>query len=659
MKKMKRKKLVEIIIACALVAAVAIALAILRPWEGPAFAQTYTLTTAVNPPGTGLISPGGHQYESGVQVTVTASPASGYAFDHWSGSTSDTSPTISITMDHDYSITANFVAASVDRFYLTISSTQGGSATTPGEGMFAYSFGTAVNLVATPANGYHFVNWTGDVGTVGNVNGASTTITMNGDYSVTANFAVIPPGQYGLTISSSAGGSVTTPGEGTFTRDAGTVVNLVASPASGYRFVNWTGDVGTVGNVNGASTTIIMNGDHSVTANFAAISPGQYSLTISSSAGGSVTTPGEGTFTRDAGTVVNLVANPASGYHFVNWTGDVGAIADMNDASTTIIMSGDYVITADFASSLSITVTSPNGGENWNTGSVQTITWTSSGITGGVCIDISRDGGSSWSEIITNTANDDSQSWTVAGPATTRARIRVRSTLDGSIWDMSNGNFAIGLLSPDFSANTYNYKEVDKVFATVGDVLTFTIHYGNRGNMGATGVVITDVVDTNLRDVTPQDGGSYDAETRAITWNIGAVAVNAGGTVHFTAVVSPLCSDTTVYNSATIDSDQTAPEDTPTIMILVTVDVWIGLTLDVNPSPTTVGQVTNFIATVSGPAPSYSWSWTVDGTEVATTQNASYAFTSAGVYEVCVSVTDCGGNTNARSCHYVTVNPPS
>ena len=120
---MKRKKLLEIIIACALVAAVAIPLAVLRPWEGPAFARTYTLTTAVNPPGTGLISPGGHQYESGVQVTVTASPASGYAFDHWSGSTSDTSPTISITMDHDYSITANFVAASVDRFYLTISST--------------------------------------------------------------------------------------------------------------------------------------------------------------------------------------------------------------------------------------------------------------------------------------------------------------------------------------------------------------------------------------------------------------------------------------------------------------------------------------------------------------------------------------------------------
>jgi len=576
---MNRKKLVGIIIACAVVAAVAIVLGILRPWEGLASAKTYTLTTAVNPSGTGLVSPSGRQYESGVQVTITASPAGGYTFDHWSGSASDTSPTISITMDHDYSVTANFVAASVDRYDLTISSTQGGSVTTPGEGMFSYSFGMVVNLVATPASGYQFVDWTGDVGTVGNVNGASTTITMNGDYSITANFAVIPPIQYGLTISSSAGGAVTTPGEGTFTRDAGMAVNLVASPASGY--------------------------------------------------------------------------------HFVNWTGDVGTIADVNDASTTIIMSGDCTITANFASLPSVTVTSPNGGENWNTGSIQTITWTSSGITGDVCIDISRDGGSSWSDIITNTANDDSQSWTVAGPATTQARIRVRSISDGSTWDMSNDNFIIGLLSPDFSVNTDNYKEVSKMFAVVGDVLTFTIHYGNTGNMDATGVVITDVVDTNLRDVTPQDGGSYDAETRAITWNIGAVAVNAGGTVHFTAVVPPLCNDTIVYNSATIDSDQTAPEDTPTIMIWVMIDVWIGMTSDVSPNPTTVGQVTNFIATVSGPAPSYSWSWTVDGTEVATTQNASYTFTSAGVYDVCVTVTDCGGNANAHSCHYVTVNPPS
>jgi len=74
----------------------------------------------------------------------------------------------------------------------------------------------------------------------------------------------------------------------------------------------------------------------------------QYTLTISSTSGGSVTTPGEGTFEYDAGTVVSLVATPATGYGFVNWSGDVGTIANVNDAETTITMEGDYEITARF-----------------------------------------------------------------------------------------------------------------------------------------------------------------------------------------------------------------------------------------------------------------------------------------------------------------------
>jgi len=74
-----------------------------------------------------------------------------------------------------------------------------------------------------------------------------------------------------------------------------------------------------------------------------------YDLTVSSTAGGSVTTPGEGTFAYDAGTVVSLNATPDAGYHFVNWTGDVGTIADVNAAATNITMNSNYEITANFA----------------------------------------------------------------------------------------------------------------------------------------------------------------------------------------------------------------------------------------------------------------------------------------------------------------------
>jgi len=152
-------------------------------------------------------------------------------------------------------------------YHLTISSTAGGLATAPGEGIFAYCESEVVNLVAEAGSGYSFGNWTGDVGTIADANDATTTITMNGDYFITANFEQVTP-QFDLTISSTAGGTVTAPGEGTFTYDQGTGVNLVAEAEEGYRFVNWTGDVDAIAHVDAASTNITINDDYSITANF-------------------------------------------------------------------------------------------------------------------------------------------------------------------------------------------------------------------------------------------------------------------------------------------------------------------------------------------------------------------------------------------------------
>jgi uncharacterized repeat protein (TIGR02543 family) len=232
----------------------------------------------------------------------------------------------------------------VTEYDLTIGSTEGGSVTTPGEGRNTYCAeqGDKVNLVATPDPGYRFVKWTGDVDTIADVDDATTTIVVNDDYSVTANFAK----PHNITISSTEGGSVTAPGEGTRAYDEGTVLDLVATPDAGYHFVKWTGNVGTIANVNAATTTITINDDYSITANFVR----QYNLTTSSTQGGSVTTPGEGTYTYDKGEVVNLVATPDVCYRFVNWIGDVGAIADVNAASTTITMNDDYSIIAKFVS---------------------------------------------------------------------------------------------------------------------------------------------------------------------------------------------------------------------------------------------------------------------------------------------------------------------
>jgi uncharacterized repeat protein (TIGR02543 family) len=74
----------------------------------------------------------------------------------------------------------------------------------------------------------------------------------------------------------------------------------------------------------------------------------EYVLAISSTAGGSVTTPDEGIFTYDEGEVVNLVAVADEGYVFDGWIGDISTIADDKNPTTTITMNADYIITANF-----------------------------------------------------------------------------------------------------------------------------------------------------------------------------------------------------------------------------------------------------------------------------------------------------------------------
>ncbi|MCP4213353.1 MAG: hypothetical protein GY765_01795, partial [bacterium] len=91
----------------------------------------------------------------------------------------------------------------------------------------------------------------------------------------------------------------------------------------------------------------------------------------------------------------------------------------------------------------SITVTSPNGGENWAVASSQSITWTSTGTVGNVKIEISVDSGGSWSNLISTTTNDGGYSWTVPDSASTNCLIRISET-DGSPTDTGDAVFTIG-----------------------------------------------------------------------------------------------------------------------------------------------------------------------------------------------------------------------
>lgn len=89
-----------------------------------------------------------------------------------------------------------------------------------------------------------------------------------------------------------------------------------------------------------------------------------------------------------------------------------------------------------------LTVTSPNGGEVWTAGSTRTVTWTSTSLGGQVDIELSRDGGATWTTVVANTANDGTQALILPGPPTSQALIRVRS-IHVAVGDSSNAAFTV------------------------------------------------------------------------------------------------------------------------------------------------------------------------------------------------------------------------
>ena len=221
-------------------------------------AQQYTLTMAVAGNGTTTPSVGMHTYDKNTVVTLTATPDAGWLFDRWSGDVTGSANPTTITMNANKSVTAHFVQAPPQQYTLTMA-VDGNGSTTPAVGDHTYDEGAVVPLTATPDAGWVFDRWSGDV--TGSTN--PTTITMSTNKSVTAHFLQAPPTQYALTVAV-VGNGTTNPSVGTHTYDENTVVTLTATPAAGWQFDRWSGDL--TGSTN--PTSITMNENKSVKATF-------------------------------------------------------------------------------------------------------------------------------------------------------------------------------------------------------------------------------------------------------------------------------------------------------------------------------------------------------------------------------------------------------
>jgi uncharacterized repeat protein (TIGR02543 family) len=131
-----------------------------------------------------------------------------------------------------------------------------GSGVVAWNGSSPYAAGKVVQMTATPAAGWEFSGWSGDL--TGTTN--PEFITMDSDKTVTATFTEIP--EYTLSVNIIGSGVVAWNGSSPYA--AGKVVQMTATPAAGWEFSGWSGDL--TGTTN--PEFITMDSDKTVTATF-------------------------------------------------------------------------------------------------------------------------------------------------------------------------------------------------------------------------------------------------------------------------------------------------------------------------------------------------------------------------------------------------------
>ncbi len=150
--------------------------------------STYSLTiNATN--GSVTKSPDQATYNSGSSVILTATPSPGYSFTGWSGDATGSTNPLTVTMDANKTITANF---QIIQYTVSTSSNPANGGTTSGAGM--YNAGQSATVTATPALNFHFVNWTENGSQISS--NSSYSFTVNSNRTLVANFAIdsnLPP----------------------------------------------------------------------------------------------------------------------------------------------------------------------------------------------------------------------------------------------------------------------------------------------------------------------------------------------------------------------------------------------------------------------------------------------------------------------------------
>ncbi|MBK7958468.1 MAG: hypothetical protein IPK03_10345 [Bacteroidetes bacterium] len=153
-------------------------------------------------------------------------------------------------------------------------------------------------------------------------------------------------------------------------------------------------------------------------------------------------------YSPNGGASFATIAANVSGTSY-NW-----AVPNMNNSNIIIRVRDNQNICRKDNSDATNTIipvtpvlTSPNGGEVWNVGTNQNITWTASTIYSSALLEFSTDNGSNWSTIA-NVSNTGTYAWTIPNSLSTQCLIRISNNGNPTLNDVSNAVFTINLPKP-------------------------------------------------------------------------------------------------------------------------------------------------------------------------------------------------------------------
>ena len=160
-------------------------------------------------------------YDYGTEIQISATATEHYHFVQWSDGNTDNPRTITVNGDATYR--ASFA---IDQHTITVESGDIAMGTVSEGG--TYDYGTEIQISATAAEHYHFVQWSD-----GNTDNPRT-VTITSDTTFTASFAI---DQHTITVESDDETMGTVSGSNTY--DYGAEIQISASARDGYQFVSW------------------------------------------------------------------------------------------------------------------------------------------------------------------------------------------------------------------------------------------------------------------------------------------------------------------------------------------------------------------------------------------------------------------------------------